>query len=105
MIHVHCQMRGSSRTGWVVEIIWVNDRVVHWVGRVDIDSTMTVRMLESRSDANITVAIAIHVQELDLPNRAVENGRGGRIADCRVPVNNSIVVSCIWFVRTNLIQN
>lgn len=98
-------MRGSSRTGWVVEIIWVNDRVVHWVGGVDVDSTVAVRMLESRSDANIAVAIAVHVQELDLPNRAVENGRGGRIADCRVPVNNSIVVSCIWFVQTNLTKN
>lgn len=62
-------------------------------------------MLESRSYANIAVAIAVHVQELDLPNRAVENGRCGRIADCRVPVNHSIVVSCIWFVRTNLTEN
>lgn len=66
---------------------------------------MAVRMLESRSDANIAVAIAVHEKELNLANRTVEYIRCGRVANRRVSINNSAVVRRIRFVLINLAEN
>jgi hypothetical protein len=48
----------KKRTSWVRQVIWVDDRVVHGVRRVDVDLTVAERVLESGGNAN--GAINVH---------------------------------------------
>lgn len=66
---------------------------------------MAIRMLESSSDAYIAVAIAVHEEKFNLPDRAIEYGSCGRVANCRVPLDNSVVVSRIRFVLIDLVED
>lgn len=49
---------GKKRTSWVRQVIWVDDRVVHGVRRVDVDLAVAERVLESGGNAN--GAINVH---------------------------------------------
>lgn len=63
----------SERTSWVTQIVRVDDGVIHWIGGVDVDPAVAVWVLKSSGDTDIAVAIAVHEQELDLTDRAVED--------------------------------
>lgn len=54
------------------QVVWVDDRVVHGIRRVDIDPTLAVWALESSSDTDGTVSV-VRKQEFDLTNRARED--------------------------------
>lgn len=84
-----------------MHIIRVDDRIVHWIGGVDVDAAVTIRMLQSGSNAYIAISIAVHEENFNLADRAIEYRSCGRVANCRVSINNSVVVSRIRFVLTD----
>lgn len=60
-------------TGWVCQIVRVNERVFHGVRRVDVDSAMAERVLQGSRDADIAISVTVHEQELDLSNGTIED--------------------------------
>ena len=82
-------------TSWVVQVVRVNDREVHRVRGVDVDTAVAEWVLEGSCDADIAVCIAVHEQKLDLTCRGFEDLRRC-VTDCRVAGDDAIVVSRVW---------
>ena len=96
---------GKIHTGWVGEIVRVDDRVLHRIGRVDIDAPVAIRVLEGSSHTNVAVAIAVHEQQLDLPGRAVEDLFRGRVVDRLVSGHHAVVVGRVRGVVVDFAQD
>lgn len=62
---------------------------------------MAVWVLESSSDTDITIRVAVHKQELDNTSRTVENILGCNIADGFVARNHLVTVCCVRCVLVN----
>lgn len=89
-----CILVGGVHTSWIGHIVRVDDREIHWVRGVDVDTAVAEWVLEGSCDANITVSIAVHEEELDLTCRSVEDLRC-RVTNCFVAGDHAIVVSCV----------
>jgi hypothetical protein len=87
-----------GRTSWISQIIRINNRIVHRIGGIDIDSTMAVGVLEGSGDADIAICIAVHEQEFDLADGAVEDCFGGSVIDCFVASYHAGIVGRVWFI-------
>ena len=73
-----------------MQIVRINNRIVHRIRGVDVDTAMAVRVLQSRSDADAAVTIAIHEQEFDLPRRAIEYLRCRDVTNRPVSFGNAL---------------
>lgn len=82
-------------TSWVVQVVRVDDREVHRVRGVDVDTAVAEWVLEGSCDADIAVCIAVHEQKLDLTCRGFEDLRCC-VGDCLVAGDDAIVVSRVW---------
>ena len=92
----------SKHTRWVGKVVGVDHGVVHRVRGVDIDTTVTERVLKCSTNADIAISITIHEQKLDLSNWASENLGGRRVADCLVTSNDPVVVCCVRRILVDL---
>lgn len=66
---------------------------------------MAEGVLNGSSNTNLSVSIAIHEQELDLANGAVEDSRHCRIVDGLVTVDDAVFVGHIWLVLVDSVED
>lgn len=97
--------RIAEHTSRVSEVVRVNDRVVQRVRRVDIDTAVAVRMLKGGSDADVAIGIAVHIQNLNLADSAVENSVCSGVADRLVAGNHTGIISRVRGIRGNVGQD
>ncbi len=86
------------------QVVGVDDRVIHRVGRIDGDLTMTERMLNSASNVDGAVEI-VPDQKFDLANMAAKDGIDGGVVDGLVTGNNGLVCAGTRSKRVELLQD
>lgn len=64
----------------MVQVIGVDDWIVQWVGRVDVDLAVTVRMLEGRANIDSAIEIVPN-QEFNLTNGACKDSVDSCVVD------------------------
>jgi hypothetical protein len=85
------------------QVVGVDDRVIHRVGRIDGNLTMTERVLNSCADVDGAVEI-VPDQEFDLWNRAAEEGIDGGVIDGLVTGNHGLICAGTRSIRVELVQ-
>jgi len=86
---------GKKRTGWVRQVIWVDDRVVHGVRRVDVDLTVTERVLKSGVNTNGAINVVLK-QEFHQANGTGKDSVCRRVVDGLVASHDTCVRARIW---------
>ena len=86
---------GQKRTGWVCQIIWVDERVVHWVRRVDVDLTVTEGVLKSGVNPNGAINVVLK-EELHQANGTGKDSVCRRVVDGVVAGYDARVRARIW---------
>jgi hypothetical protein len=87
------------------EVVRVNDRVVERVRGVDIDTAVAVRVLKRSSDANVAIGIAVHIQDLNLADGAVQNSVCSNVANRLIASYHTSIIGRVWRIRGDVGQD
>lgn len=94
---------GSCRhTSRVSEIVRVDDGVIQRVRGVDIDAAVAERVLKSRGDADVAIGVAVHIQNLNLTNSAVENSVCSDVGNGLVTSNDTRIIGRVGRILGNV---